>query len=148
MSPTLRSESATFPPPGVSIWSGSVTTEPLSFRSTASSANTFTRSMRVTSAPTLAASTTSPCTRAPSIAIAIRSSTLGVSRRTARYASWKRATLSTTHTQPSHVATLWYPNALNASNATNRAICALFVPSLTSSLTLKLLPTVSTKALS
>ena len=60
-------------------------------RPTASSANTLTRSISVTSAPTDAASTTSPCARAPAIAIAIISSTLGDRRRTARYASWNNA---------------------------------------------------------
>ena len=48
------------------------------------SAGTLTRSMSVTSAPTLAASTGSPWASAPSIAIAIISSTFGLRRRMAR----------------------------------------------------------------
>ena len=52
-SPTASSDSSTRPPSGMSTLIGSVTTEPRSCRPTASSANTLTRSIKVTSAPTV-----------------------------------------------------------------------------------------------
>jgi len=101
--------SSTFPPPGTSTPSGSETTEPRSRRPTASSAQTLTKSISVTSAPTEAASTTLPCTSAPTTAIAIISSTFGERRRSARYASWKSATLIATHAQASPYAIFGKP---------------------------------------